>query len=79
MESQEHAYLSDDEVHLVLDKWFELFPYLGLNNSFALALLVRRTLADASSYKSVSLVSHLSRYATGCVVDLLTLATKNQR
>lgn len=52
------AYLKDDKVNFVLDKWLELLPHLGLDGGLALALSIGGTLDDAARHQSVPFVCY---------------------
>jgi len=63
-------YLSNQEVHVFLDKHVQLFLEDGLHLGFALAAQVGGGLGHSAGHQGVSLVGHLSGEVTGSFVHL---------
>ena len=67
------TYLSNQEVHIFLDKDINLFLEDGLDVILTLAAEVRGGLRDSSGHQGITLIGHLPGQVTRCFVDLLPL------
>lgn len=66
-------YLSDEEVHVLLDEDVQLFLESGLHLLLALAAEVGRSLGHSSRNQSVALVGDLPGQIAGGLIDLSSL------
>ena len=68
-------YLSDQEVHVFLNKHVQLLLEDGLHLRFTLATQIRGSLADTPGHQTVTLIGHLASQVTRRLVDLGSLET----
>lgn len=70
-------YLCDQEVHVLLHEDLQLLLKDFFDFSFTLAAKVRRCLAHAPCYQSISFISHLPGNVTSGFIDFLPLKRVN--
>ena len=77
-EKQRRVYLSDQEVHVLLDEHIQLFLQDGLHLGLTLAAQVGRSLTHSSGNHGIALVGDLTGQITGGLVDLSSLQEANK-